>query len=125
MGNETTYLGVMGRLIRLISALNANAADLDHLAGGRLHLAKIATDVERITQQQAALTVSKQEASKQLQKLLVEGQRSEKLAELGMQPFRGRKARTPKTSTTSEPTAPAPTPAPPTALLAADANSKQ
>jgi hypothetical protein len=39
-------------------------------------------------------------------------------------PFRGRKPQTPKTSTPSEPTAPAPTLAPPAARLAADANSK-
>ena len=140
MGNETTYLGVMGGLIRLISALNANAAELAHLDGARLRLAKLATDLEGITQQQAALTASKQEASKQLQKLLVEGQRlasgmtkflqehygtrSEKLAEFGLQPFRGRKPRTPKSPPPSESTAPVPTPAPTTVHLAADANSK-
>ena len=33
MGNETTYQGVMSGLIRLISALNANAADLAHWMG--------------------------------------------------------------------------------------------
>jgi hypothetical protein len=102
MGNQATYSGVMGGLGRLISALNANAADLAHLAGARLRLAKIATDVEGIAQQQAAFT-----------------------AEFGLQPFRGRKPRTPKSSTPSEPTAPVPTPAPPAAHLAADANSKQ
>jgi hypothetical protein len=132
MGNETTNSGVMGRLGRLSSALNANAADLVHLEGARLHLEKIVTDVDGIAQQQAALTASKQETSKQLQKLLVEGQRvasgmtkflqefygtrSEKLAEFGLQPFRGRKPRTPKTP---EP----PTPAPTTAHPAAGANS--
>jgi hypothetical protein len=141
MGNETTYSAVIGGLGRFSSALTANAADLAHLDGARLHLAKIVTDAEGIAQQQAALTASKQEASKQLQKLLVEGQRvasgmtkflqehygtrSEKLAELGLQPFRGRKPRTPKSPPPSEPTTPAPTPAPTTAHPAADANSKQ
>jgi len=106
MGNETTYSGVMGGLGRFSAALNANAADLAHLEGARLHLAKIVTDIEGFTQQQAALTASKQEASKQVQRLLVEGRRvasgmtkflqehygprSEKLAEFGLQPFRGR-----------------------------------
>ncbi|HEV7507674.1 MAG TPA: hypothetical protein VGS07_22510 [Thermoanaerobaculia bacterium] len=119
MGNETTYSGVMGGLGRFSAALNANAADLAHLDGARLHLAKIVTDIEGFTQQQAALTASKQEASKQLQKLLVEGRRvasgmtkflqehygtrSEKLAEFGLQPFRGRKPRTPKTPATPAP----------------------
>jgi hypothetical protein len=87
MGNQATYSGVMGGLGRLISALNANAADLARLDATHL--------------------------------------RSEKLAGLGLQPFRGRKPRTPKSSTPSEPTAPAPIPARPAGRLAADANSKQ
>jgi hypothetical protein len=141
MGNETTNLGVMGELGRLSTALNANAAELVHLDGARLRLAKIVTDVDGIAQQQATLTASKQDASKQLQKLLVEGQRlasgmtkflqefygtrSEKLAEFGLQPFRGRKPRTPKSPPPSEPATPVPTPAPPAAHLAADAKSAQ
>ena len=147
MGNEPTYSGVLGGLGRFISALSANAADLAHLEGARLHLAKIVTDIEGFTQQQAALTASKQEASKQLQKLLVEGQRvasgmtkflqehygprSEKLAEFGLQPFRGRKPRTPKTpepptTPTPAPTTahPAPSPAPATAHPAADTTTQ-
>jgi hypothetical protein len=90
MGNAATYSGAPGGLGRLNSALNANAADLTHLDGARLRLAKIATDVDGIAQQQAG----------------------------------GRKPRTPKTSTPSEPTAPAPIPVPPAAHLAADANSE-
>jgi hypothetical protein len=132
MGIETTYSRVLGGLIRLITALNANAADPAHLDGARLRLAKIATDIEGFTQQETALTASMQEASKQVPKLLVEGRRvasgmtkflqerngtrSEKLAELGLQPFRGRKPGTPKT--------PEPPPAspPPTAHPPADVN---
>src|SRR6476646_8591052 len=78
-----------GGLIRMISALNANAVDRAHPDRPLLRLAKIATDVEGIAWQQAAVT-----------------------AELNLPPFRGRKPRTPKTSTPSEPTAPVPTPAP-------------
>jgi hypothetical protein len=141
MGNETTYSGVIGELGRFSSALNANAADLAHMEGVRLHLEKIVTDIEGIARQQAAFTASKQEASQRLQKLLVEGRRvtsgmtkflqehygtrSEKLAEFGLQPFRGRKPRTPKSPPPSEPAVPAPTPAPTTAHPAADANSAQ
>jgi len=73
MGNETTYSGVMGELARFSAAVNANAADLAHLEGARLLLAKIVTDIDGVTQQQAALKASKQEASKQVQKLLVQG----------------------------------------------------
>jgi len=126
----------------LSTALGANAADLAHLDGARLRLAKIVGDVEGIAQQQAALTASKQDASKKLRDLLIEGQRlasgmskflqehygsrSEKLAEFGLQPFRGRKARTPKekTPTTSEPPTPS-IPAPATVHVTADANLKQ
>ena len=141
MGNETTYSGVMGGLSRFSAALNANAADLAHLEGARLHLAKIVADIDAVTQQQAALTASKQEASKQVQTLLVQGKRvasgmtkflqdhygtrSEKLAEFGLQPFRGRKPRTPKNP--EPPPTPTPTSTPPTvtpAHSAADTNPK-
>jgi hypothetical protein len=109
----------------LSSALEANAEDLVHLDGARLRLAEILGEAEGIAQQQAALTASKQEASRKLKVSLVEGQRlasglrsflqqnygtrSEKLAEFGLQPFRGRKARTPKTPQSQEaPTTPLP-----------------
>jgi len=64
------------------------------------------TEALEVSKEQAALIASKQEASKRLGKLLTEGQRvatgvgkllkehygldSEKLAEFGLQPFRGR-----------------------------------
>jgi hypothetical protein len=124
MGNETTYSGVLGSLGRLSSALDANAADLAYLDGTRLRLSKIVGDIKGVAQQQAALTASKQDATKQLRGLLVEGQRlaagmtkllqqnygtrSEKLAEFGLQPFRGRKPRTPKTPEPPTPSTPAP-----------------
>ena len=139
---EKTNSGAMGTLGRLSAALAANAADLAHLDGPRLRLAKIVTDIDGIAQQQAALTASKQDASKQLQKLLTEGKRlatgmqrflqehygtrSEKLAEFGLQPFRGRKPRTPKTpDTPTEPPTPAQTPAPATAHPAVAPNTQQ
>ena len=125
MGNETTYSGVLGSLGRLSTALGANAADLAHLDGARLRLETVVGDAEGLAQQQAAFTASKQEASKKFRDLLVEGQRlasgmtkflqehygtrSEKLAEFGLQPFRGRKPRTAKTPeppTTTAPVAP-------------------
>ena len=127
MGNETTYSGVLGSLGRLSTALDANAADLAYLDGTRLRLSKILGDIKGVAQQQAALTASKQDASKQLRSLLVEAQRlaagmtkflqqnygtrSEKLAEFGLQPFRGRKPRTPKTPEPPIPSTPAPAPA--------------
>jgi hypothetical protein len=134
MGNETTYSGVLGMLGRLSTALGANATDLAHLDGARLRLTKIVGDAGGLAQQQAALTASKQDASKQFRDLLVEGQRlasgmtkflqehygtrSEKLAEFGLQPFRGRKPRAAKIPEPSTALAPAAHPA-------ADANAKQ
>ena len=138
VSNETTYSGKLGELTRLSAAMNANAADLPHLEGPRIRMDKILGDVKEIAQQQAAMTASKQESSKRLKALIVEGQRlatgmvrflqehygnrSEKLAEFGLQPFRGRKPRTPKAKT-PPPTEPPATPTP--AQSAADPTPKQ
>jgi hypothetical protein len=69
MVNAMRYSG-MGGLGRWIPALNANAANLAHLDGARLRLAKIATDVEGIAHQQTAFA-----------------------AEFGLQPSRSRQPR--------------------------------
>jgi len=106
MGDETTYSGVLGELGRLGSALSANAEELVHLEGPRGRLDKIYSEAQQVAQQQAALTATKQEASKRLKVLLGEGKRvangmsrflrehygtrSEKLTEFGLKPFRGR-----------------------------------
>lgn len=117
MTRETTYAGMLGDVTRLIAALAANSADLPHLEGTRTKLEKLLADTQVTVQQQSALTASKQELSKKLKSQVVEGQRlatalrkllkenygvgSEKLAEFGVQPFRGRKlkAQTPPTTT--------------------------
>ena len=120
VGTERTQSGMLGELGRFSAALEANAADLAHLDGPRLLLAKIVDEVRGILQQQATLRASKQEASRILKARMVEGQRvasglrsflqqyygtrSEKLAEFGLQPYRGRKARTPKLPQPSEAT---------------------
>jgi hypothetical protein len=109
---------MLGDVTRLITALAANAADLPHLEGTRAKLEKLLAETQATVQAQSALTAGKQELSKQLREQVVEGQRlttalrkllkqnygvgSEKLAEFGVQPFRGRKAKP----------APAPTPPP-------------
>jgi hypothetical protein len=116
----------VGDLQRLLGTLEANAKDLPHLEVPRAKLAARVTRALEINQQQAAFTASKQEASKELKTLVVEGQRlanalramlkehygirSEKLAEFGLQPFRGRKAKTPAAQV---PGTPSPTPQPP------------
>jgi len=104
----------------LSTSLAANSKDLPHLEAHRVELADTLTKTEELTTQIAALTASKQEASKQLEVLMVGGRklatylrvgvkqnygnRSEKLVEFGLQPLRiHRKAAE----------APAPTPAAP------------
>jgi chromosome segregation ATPase len=101
-----TYSGTLGDLGRLVAALTANAAELPHLEGVRARLEKTVAEAQEMAKQQAALTASKQETSKRLKELLSEGNRmatgvsrlitenyglrAEKLAEFGLQPFRGR-----------------------------------
>lgn len=107
MAKETTQTGILGDLQRLRASTDANAAEIPHMEGTRLKLGALLDRATEINQQQAALTASRQAASKELQQLLREGQRlatilrlglkehygirSEKLAEFHLQPFRGRR----------------------------------
>jgi hypothetical protein len=122
MVRESTNAGMLGQLVRLNAALAANAEELAHLEGIRVRFDKLVTEAQAISQQQAALMASKQEASKRmltllteglrvatgLERLLIEqyGSRSEKLVEFGLQPFRGRKRKEPQ----EEPETPQPAP---------------
>jgi hypothetical protein len=106
MMRETTNAGKLGDLQRLVAKLSANSEDLPHLEASRVTLEGILAQAQDALGRQAAFTAGKQEATKQLQTLLVEGMRlanvlrlavkqhfgirSEKLAEFGLQPFRGR-----------------------------------
>jgi hypothetical protein len=128
MSQETTHAGMQGDWKRLMTAIEANIAELGHLEVSRVKLGGLLAQAEEINKQQKALTASKQEASRQLKLLMTEGQRlsnalrtmvkehygirAEKLAEFGLQPFRGR-TRKAKTAPT-EPTPPTPTPTDPT-----------
>ncbi len=109
MAKETTYSGVLGELQRLRKSLVANSGDLAHLEAPRARFDDLVDQAQEIANQQAALTASKQEASKQFRTLLREAQRqgnilrlsvkahygirAEKLTEFGLQPFRGRKVK--------------------------------
>ncbi len=103
---ETTNAGVLGNLQQLFERMGANRKDLPQV---EISLTKLGTVLSRVTElfsQQSAMTAGKQAASKELKTLLTEGQRlgnvlrasvkehygirSEKLAEFGLQPFRGR-----------------------------------
>ena len=109
MSQERTYAGSLGDLERLIAALFANAEDLPELEGTRVRLEQILDLTRETLQEQAALIARKQDASRRVLRLISDGQRvvtgarkilraryglnSEKLAEFGIQPFRGRKRR--------------------------------
>ena len=108
MSKETTYAGMLGSWRRWVAALVANGADLGHLEVPRTELESLAAQGQGLIQTQSQLTAAKQEASRELREVMVEGQRlvtvlklavkqyygigSEKLVEFGLQPFRGRKA---------------------------------
>jgi chromosome segregation ATPase len=118
---ETTAAGKMGDWQRLLAPLAANADELQHLEMPRAKLAAMAAQAAELKQQQAARQAAKQEASKQLQEMLIEGARlasllrqavkqhygirAEKLAEFGLQPFRGRQQPGSATPTPATPSA--------------------
>jgi hypothetical protein len=101
---------MQGDWMHLMKMVEANAADLAFLEVPKGKLAAQLAQAQDINRQQDALTASKQEASKQYRLVVIEGQRlanairkmikshygirSEKLAEFGMQPFRGRNRKT-------------------------------
>ena len=106
MSSETTYAGKMGDMRQLVTAVEANLAELPHLQAPMERLDAIHDRAEDLLKEQAALTASKQEISLKVKTAIGEGQRvanalrallkehyglrSEKLAEFGIQPFRGR-----------------------------------
>jgi hypothetical protein len=116
----------------LSTSLAANSADLPHLEGHRTLLAETLSRAEDLTNQQAALTASKQEISLQLEKVMGEGRklatflrvgvkqhygnRAEKLIEFGLRPLRARsKSDTVPTKPSPDPTTGTPAPGKPTA----------
>lgn len=110
--------------------MEANKDLLPDLEPLRLKFAATVTQTLEVRQQQVALQASKQSSSKQLKKLLAQGKtmadvlrtavkshfgsREEKIAEFGLQPFRGRKVKAATTPTTPQtPGTPPPSTTPP------------
>jgi hypothetical protein len=109
MAKETTYAGMMGDWQRLRGLVQANQAELPQLELLVARLAEILARALEVTQRQGAMRAAKQEASKEMRQLTSEGNRlatvirkalqqhygisEEKLAEFGLQPFRGRKSK--------------------------------
>lgn len=111
----------------LVKSGKSNTGDVGHLEAHLDRLGTFLTQVDEIEKQQAALTASKQEASKQLRTLLVDGNKvatfikaglrerygrqAEKLVEFGLQPFRGRPRKETKPEEPVEPPVKAASPA--------------
>jgi hypothetical protein len=109
MSKETTLKGKLGDLQRLMSSLTANTADLGHLEATRSRFADLLVKAQEAADRQGVHTAAKQEASLQFRTILTEcgrlanilrlavkqhyGIRAEKLAEFGLQPFRGLKTK--------------------------------
>ena len=114
LSKKTTYRGMWGDWQSLAAKLEANKEELSQLEPFRIKLLAILSQAYEINQRQDAMRASKQEASKQLRQLALEGNRlaslarmgikehygnrEEKIAEFGLQPFRGRKAKPPEES---------------------------
>ena len=110
MANQTRKSDYVTHWDTLIAKMVANADDLAHLEPSRAKLATILEEYRTLTTEQGRATADKQDASKRLQELVVNGRRlatvlrsslrehygirSEKLAEFSLQPFRGRKRST-------------------------------
>ena len=107
--SETTRSGKLGEWQRLMAALEMNQTELAHLETQRTQMATMVGQAEDLFQSQAALSASKQDASRQLAALVAEcdrlatvlrfslkqfyGPTAEKLVEFGIQPYRGRSVR--------------------------------
>ena len=123
MAREQRYGSTLNGWEHLLASLEANAGDFQPLERYRRELAAMLEGARESMAQQAEATARKQAASQRLQGLLVDGrklatflrhaarrqygERSEKLAEFNLQPFRGRPRQIPE----AEPPAPPP-PAP-------------
>lgn len=98
--------GALGALQRFLGTLEANKDDLGFLETPVTKLTDLVGQAQAVFKEQAAFIAGKQESSKKLNLLLSDskrvatvirvalrehyGIRSEKLAEFGLQPFRGR-----------------------------------
>src|SRR6186997_267996 len=106
MSSKTRYADHIKEWEELSVSTAANASELPQLELLRVSLEKLLQEARDLTKQQAAMQAAKQESSKRLQTVMREGKkvatvmrgglkqhygnRAEKLAEFGLQPFRGR-----------------------------------
>jgi hypothetical protein len=134
MAQPRRYLNRLNDWEQVDAAVAANAAELPHLEVPRAKLKGLLEQARSLTVQQSTLTASKQATSKELRKVIRQGEAlvdflrtgvrehfgttSEKLVEFGVQPFRGRPRATvsqpPETPKPQTPEAPSSTPTPDT-----------
>lgn len=113
------YAVVFQKVELKTKALGANLEELPHLKPGTARLDELLVLLKDLTAEQARLTARRQEVSKQIEELVDEAQKlmtfldigvkqhygkeSEKLAEYGLQPFRGRRKPQKKKAAGAEP----------------------
>ena len=118
MSESNSYAEVVTGWERELAALEQNIAEMPQAEIPRQKLQGILTEIRELSTEQKALTAKKQEASKRIQALIVQGRklstvlrtlvrehygnRSEKLAEFNLQPFRGRPRQIQPTVPTTE-----------------------
>jgi hypothetical protein len=130
MAREPKYGATLNGWERLLTSMEANPDDFKAFEDYRAKLKSMLDTARETSAQQAAMAATKQEASKNLQALLVEGRklanflrngvkqhygnRSEKLVEFGLAPLRAKaKAKADQKPPATPP--PSPTPHPTTA----------
>jgi len=133
MAKQRSYAAILGDLQRFHKRMESSVAELPHLEAPHKQLGERLTRAQELLKQQSTLAAAKQEASQEVRTLLFEsdrqanamramvkshfGIRAEKLAEFGLQPFRGRtrkaKASTPTPDAPEEQEKPAPPPVTP------------
>jgi hypothetical protein len=119
MSDKTRYADHIKEWEDITASAAANASELPQLELLRVALEKLLQEARDLTKQQGALQAGKQESSQRLQTVMKEGKklatvmrgglkqhygnRSEKLVEFGLQPFRGRQKKTKPTETPDVP----------------------
>jgi len=110
MSESNSYAEVVTSWELVLAALERNLAEIPHAEIPLQKLQAALKEVRELSTEQAALAAKKQEASKRIQELILQGRklstvlrtlvrehygnRSEKLAEFSLQPFRGRPRKT-------------------------------
>lgn len=112
---QSTLSGMLGDLRLLLEALKESGEDLPHLETSRAKLERLLAGAQDAAIRQAEAAARKQEATRDLQTLVTDGNRlaaalrgmlkehygtrAEDLTKFGMKPFRGRKRKAEGTAT--------------------------